>query len=98
MRRMPCRHANPHAQYEALHACMDKNKDVFESLLAEMKAEEEARGLSSEGGGSGSSGEGAGAAAAAAAAAAAEGAASGGSDGSGSGGSGAQQDAAAAKQ
>jgi hypothetical protein len=41
------------SQYEALHACMDKNKEVFDSLLAEMKAEEEARGLNGGEGGSG---------------------------------------------
>jgi len=40
----------PPLQYEALHACMDKNKEVFDALLAEMKSEEEAKG-----GGSGES-------------------------------------------
>jgi hypothetical protein len=70
-------------QYEALHACMDKNKAVFDALLAEMKAEEAARdgeaaagGASpsssskgeGEGGGGGSGGVGSGGGAAAAAA------------------------------
>ncbi|KAI8476524.1 MAG: hypothetical protein J3K34DRAFT_516416 [Monoraphidium minutum] len=53
--------------YEALHACMDKNKDVFDALLGEMKAEADARdaargesGAEGGGGGSGGSGEGGG--------------------------------------
>lgn len=65
--------------YEALQACMEKNKGVFDELLEEMKAEEEQRGKGGEGEGEGGSG----------------GSGSGGGGGSSSGGSGAEQAPAA---
>lgn len=59
-----------HQQYEALQSCMEKNKEVFDALLAEMKAEEAARGLG-DGDGDGGEGSGSGGSSAEAAAAAA---------------------------